>query len=119
MDSYVSSEHHLFRPLHNLLPSVDMGRMNCEQGSRSVNTFLRVMQRCFLRLAYTIQNRPQSENNAAITAKLNVILPEVIRFEVFMAVTMKNGVFWEVKPCFSCKNRLGTSSQRASVASYS
>jgi hypothetical protein len=26
------------------------------------------------------------------------------RFEVFMAVTMKNGVFWDVTPCGSCKN---------------
>jgi hypothetical protein len=34
MDRYVSSEYHLFCPLHNLLPSVDMGRMNCEQESR-------------------------------------------------------------------------------------
>jgi hypothetical protein len=25
-----------------------------------------------------------------------------IRFEFFMAVTMKNGVFWDVKPCVSC-----------------
>jgi hypothetical protein len=28
-----------------------------------------------------------------------------LRFEVFMAVTMKNGVFWVVTPCGSCKNR--------------
>jgi hypothetical protein len=28
-----------------------------------------------------------------------------VRFEVFMAVTMKNGVFWDVMPCGSCKNR--------------
>jgi hypothetical protein len=27
-----------------------------------------------------------------------------IRFEVFMAVTMKIGVFWDVTPCGSCKN---------------
>jgi hypothetical protein len=26
-------------------------------------------------------------------------------FEVFAAVTMKNGVFWAVMPCASCKNR--------------
>jgi hypothetical protein len=26
------------------------------------------------------------------------------RFEVFTAVTMKNGVFWDVTPCGSCKN---------------
>jgi hypothetical protein len=34
-----------------------------------------------------------------------------VRFEIFMAVAMKNGVFWDVTPCGS--------SQRASVASYS
>jgi hypothetical protein len=45
-----------------------------------------------------------------------------VRFEVFMAVTMNNAVFWDVTPCDSCKNRLleelSISSQRASVASY-
>jgi hypothetical protein len=28
-----------------------------------------------------------------------------VRFEVFTAVTMKNGVFWDVTSCGSCKNR--------------
>jgi hypothetical protein len=28
-----------------------------------------------------------------------------VRFEVFTAVTMKNGVYWDVTPCGSCKNR--------------
>jgi hypothetical protein len=27
-----------------------------------------------------------------------------VRLEVFTAVTMKNGVFWDVRPCGSCKN---------------
>jgi hypothetical protein len=27
-----------------------------------------------------------------------------VKFEVFTAVTMKNGVFWVVTPCCSCKN---------------
>jgi hypothetical protein len=27
-----------------------------------------------------------------------------VRFEVFMAVTMKKGVFWDVTPRGSCKN---------------
>jgi hypothetical protein len=31
--------------------------------------------------------------------------PPYIRFEVFMAVTMKNGVFGDVTPCGSCKNQ--------------
>jgi heterodisulfide reductase subunit C len=28
-----------------------------------------------------------------------------VRFEVFTAVTMKNGVLWDVTTCGSCKNR--------------
>jgi hypothetical protein len=28
-----------------------------------------------------------------------------VRFEVFTAMTMKNGVFWDVRPCGSCQNR--------------
>jgi hypothetical protein len=28
-----------------------------------------------------------------------------VRVEVFTAVTMKNGVFWDVTLCGSCKNR--------------
>jgi hypothetical protein len=27
------------------------------------------------------------------------------RFEVFTAVTMNNGVFWDISPCGSCRNR--------------
>jgi hypothetical protein len=30
---------------------------------------------------------------------------QLVRFEVFTAVTMKNGVFSDVTPCGSCKNR--------------
>jgi hypothetical protein len=29
----------------------------------------------------------------------------IVRFEVLMAVTKKNGVFWDVTLCGSCKNR--------------
>jgi hypothetical protein len=28
-----------------------------------------------------------------------------VRFEVFTAVTMKNGVFWDITLCGSCKSR--------------
>jgi hypothetical protein len=28
-----------------------------------------------------------------------------VRFEVFTAVAMKNGVYWDVTPCGFCKNR--------------
>jgi hypothetical protein len=34
------------------------------------------------------------------TGKMNVV-----RFEVFTAVTMKNAVFWDMTPCRSCVNR--------------
>jgi hypothetical protein len=30
---------------------------------------------------------------------------KLLRFEVFTAVTMKNGVFWDVATSGSCKNR--------------
>jgi hypothetical protein len=42
------------------------------------------------------------------TGKTSSILPNFrahVRFEVFTAVTMKNGVFLDVTPCGSCKNR--------------
>jgi hypothetical protein len=28
-----------------------------------------------------------------------------VRFEIFTSVTMKNGIFWDVRPCGSCKIR--------------
>jgi hypothetical protein len=40
------------------------------------------------------------------TTEFMVILLILIIFEVFTAVTMKNGVFWVVTPCGSCKNQL-------------
>jgi hypothetical protein len=33
------------------------------------------------------------------------IIDNYVTFEVFTAVTMKNGVFWDVTPCGSGKNR--------------
>jgi hypothetical protein len=36
--------------------------------------------------------------------KFHVEWKRVLRCEVFMAVTMKNGVFWDVTLCASCKN---------------
>jgi hypothetical protein len=35
---------------------------------------------------------------ALVNSEMNV------RFEVFTAVSMENGFFWEVTPCGSCKN---------------
>jgi hypothetical protein len=33
-----------------------------------------------------------------VTVPLEQILLEYVRFEISMAVTMKNGVFWDIKP---------------------
>jgi hypothetical protein len=41
------------------------------------------------------------EVDLAVTKTINIR----VRFEVFTAVTMKNGVFWGVTPCGSCSNR--------------
>jgi hypothetical protein len=41
--------------------------------------------------------------NAVFWNVINQFIPH--RFEVFTAVTMKNGVFWDVTPCGSCNNR--------------
>jgi cytidine deaminase len=35
----------------------------------------------------------------------HLISVDICKIEVFTAVTMKNGVFWDVTPCGSCKNR--------------
>jgi hypothetical protein len=36
---------------------------------------------------------------------LTAISEPIVRFEVFTAVTMKNGVFWDVTPRGFCENR--------------
>jgi hypothetical protein len=41
----------------------------------------------------------------SLTRSCALIGPDSVRFEVCTAVTMKNGVFWVVTPCSSCKNR--------------
>jgi hypothetical protein len=33
---------------------------------------------------------------------LNILI--CVRFEIFIAVTMKNAVFWDIMPCGSCRN---------------
>jgi hypothetical protein len=40
-------------------------------------------------------------------------------FEVFTAVIIKNGVFWDGTLCGSCKNRRFGGTHAASVADYS
>jgi hypothetical protein len=40
-----------------------------------------------------------------IQVQMSVLIKGDVRFEVSMAVTMKNGVFWDLTPCGSYKNR--------------
>jgi hypothetical protein len=48
----------------------------------------------------------QRQSNAARRPSLGAQTKFVnVRYEVFTAVTMKNGVFWDVTPCGLCKNR--------------
>jgi hypothetical protein len=41
----------------------------------------------------------------SVTGAVTTIFVFLVRFEVFTAVTMKNGVFWDAGTCGSCKNR--------------
>jgi hypothetical protein len=41
----------------------------------------------------------------AVTSNRRTLRRNTKAFDVFTAVTMKNGVFWDVTPCGSCKNR--------------
>jgi hypothetical protein len=56
--------------------------------------------------------RPRCGLEIAFQAILTTLNIEIqtdnfyVRFEVFTAVTMKNGVFWDVTPCGFCKNRV-------------
>jgi hypothetical protein len=43
-----------------------------------------------------------TKSHNSLSWKLKI---KFLRFEVFTAMTMKNGVFWDVMPCGSCKNR--------------
>jgi hypothetical protein len=48
-------------------------------------------------LLYTLMSEIKAEDMACVLHQ--------VRFEVFTAVTMNNDIFWDVKPCGSCKNR--------------
>jgi hypothetical protein len=52
------------------------------------------MEYCDMRFVYGFR-----DDNASAAVE------EYQRLVVFTAVTMKNGVFWDVTPCGSCKNR--------------
>jgi hypothetical protein len=48
---------------------------------------------------------PEGKNLNNDHSKISRTDMKYVRFEVFTAVTMKNGVFWDVTPGGSCKNR--------------
>jgi hypothetical protein len=48
---------------------------------------------------------PQRFESPHVSTSSLPIEEHYVRFEVFTAVTMKNGVFWDGTPCCSCKNR--------------
>jgi hypothetical protein len=70
-----------------------------------------------LRNSEDIHDTSESRIRGSSKTSLNSNKPIHARFEVFTAVNMKNGVFWDVTPCGSCK-KLYISSQRASIAGY-
>jgi hypothetical protein len=63
---------------------------------------LRPVQVCVKDLTPTLTELTQLLPNEISALKQS---NDCVRFEVFMAVTMKNVVFWYVTPCGSCKNR--------------
>jgi hypothetical protein len=54
---------------------------------------------------FSISSSETSALNTAFFIVTDVKTSNQVRFEVFTAVTMKNGVFWDVTSCGSCKNR--------------
>jgi hypothetical protein len=79
----------------------------CEGQKQSKNAVktsnLTHQEKSLARLRSTSHN-PSAPNPLLRTWKHAKLLIHV-RFEGFTAVTMKNGVFWDVTPCGSCKNR--------------
>jgi hypothetical protein len=83
----------IFRPkVHNCLEVSNLASRYLDGASNDI--YVRCPQR--------------SSDTLALTLKLFYALQtsiNCVRFEVFTAVTMKTGVFWDVTPCGSCKNR--------------
>jgi hypothetical protein len=50
----------------------------------------------------------KARSQASVEGLVCLLVTADVKFEVFTAVTMKNGVFWDVTPCGSCNNRLVT-----------
>jgi hypothetical protein len=69
--------------------------------------YLPGFQNLFMKFVFSSEFR-----SSGISGTQNFVSPMLqqlsfspVRFQVFTAVTMKNGVFWDVTPCGSCKNR--------------
>jgi hypothetical protein len=61
-------------------------------------------------IRYWLSQKNTSVNRRRFSSGHNVIVnitnhTSDVTFEVFTAVTMKNGIFWDVTPCGSCRNR--------------
>jgi hypothetical protein len=54
---------------------------------------------------FTLKGEYNLEMSANLSSNIKQLNTKYVRFEVFTAVTMKNGVFWDVTPCGSCKNQ--------------
>jgi hypothetical protein len=70
------------------------------QGSPSTGTRV-----CGLSIAQRFHSLFDVTFDFYILIIFHTTVPKYVRFEVFTAVTMKNGVFYYVTPCGSCKNR--------------
>jgi hypothetical protein len=54
---------------------------------------------------FVVNNFERFQINNSIHKIYTRINAHFVRFEIFTAVTMKNGIFWDVMPRRSCKNR--------------
>jgi hypothetical protein len=54
---------------------------------------------------YGINNNNPTRTSFQSLLVFNSFRDKCVRFEVFTAVTMENGIFWDVTPCDFSKNR--------------
>jgi hypothetical protein len=90
------------------LVSVELNTMNAASGStKKLNSIPGLILPIPAKINYHAFNKP--DDNKLINKSLRLYIVNFalccVRFEVFTAVTTKNGVFWNVTQCGSCKNR--------------
>jgi hypothetical protein len=75
---------------------------------RLENTFdnaIQIIPSCWVYFRNNFSLGPHTDFPVHLAAfSLRIKHRKFVRFEVFTAVTMKNGVFLDVTPCGSCKN---------------